>query len=111
MSEFQTKEDIDLTEKTKLQVPKIEKFCCCLDLVTGVTYFSFGLVLLWIIYFIQCVLFGGLGTKSECSTKAEITDLSLNTRKHNLGDRVVWCKHPLLSGSCLWDQVIDIIIS
>ena len=87
----------------------MEKFCCCLDLVTGVTYFSFGLVLLWIIYFIQCIIFGGLGAKSECSTKAEITDLSLNTRKHNLGDRVVWCEHSLLSGSCLWDQVIDVI--
>ena len=88
----------------------MEKFCCCLDLVTGVTYFSFGLVLLWIIYFIQCVLFGGLGTKSECYIKAEITDLSLNIRKHKLGDPVVWCEHTLLSGGRIWDQVIDVMI-
>jgi len=43
------------------QVPKMEKFCCCLDLVTGVTYFSFGLIVIWIIYFIQSAIFGGVG--------------------------------------------------
>ena len=40
----------------------MEKFCCCLDLVTGVTYFSFGLIVIWIIYFIQSAIFGGVGT-------------------------------------------------
>ena len=44
----------------------MEKFCCCFDLVTGVTYFSFGLIVIWIIYFIQSITFGaGIGAKSS----------------------------------------------
>ena len=39
----------------------MERFCCCLDLVTGVIYSSFGLIVIWIIYFIQSIIFGGIG--------------------------------------------------
>ena len=45
-----------------LKVPKIENFCCLFDLVTGVVNFSYGLIALWAIYFLQALIQGIAGT-------------------------------------------------
>lgn len=42
------------------KVPRLEKFAW-LDVSTGVKYFSFGLVCLWVLYLISAFVFGGAG--------------------------------------------------
>ena len=42
-----------------VQVPRLEKFCFCMDVPTGVRNFSIGLIILWAIYFLGAFL----GTK------------------------------------------------
>ena len=32
------------------KIPRLEKFCFCMDVHTGVKYFSLGLCILWVIY-------------------------------------------------------------
>ena len=38
------------------QIPRLEKFCFCLEVHSGVFYFSVGLMLLWILYAIGAIV-------------------------------------------------------
>ena len=86
----------------------MEKFCCCLDLVTGVTYFSFGLIVIWIIYFIQSAIFGGVGTSGVQTLDSDPDPAPF--RWDNMGSNVVWCECPLLPRGCLWDQEVNEVL-
>ena len=44
------------------QVPRLEKFCVCMDVPTGVRNFTIVLVVLWILYFIAA--FSGTNSTS-----------------------------------------------
>ena len=86
----------------------MEKFCCCLDLVTGVNYFSFGLIVIWIIYFIQSAIFGGLGTSGVQTLDSDPDPAPF--RWDNMGGNMVWCECPLLPRGCLWDQEVNEVL-
>eukprot|EP00091_Calanus_sinicus_P017496 TRINITY_DN37819_c0_g1_i1.p1 TRINITY_DN37819_c0_g1~~TRINITY_DN37819_c0_g1_i1.p1 ORF type:complete len:131 (-),score=28.56 TRINITY_DN37819_c0_g1_i1:160-552(-) len=43
------------------KLPRLEKFCCCLEVHTGVTYFSIGLGILWILYAIAALVNSTIG--------------------------------------------------
>ena len=43
------------------KIPRLEKFCFCMDVHTGVKSFSLGLIILWVIYAIGA-LFGSNST-------------------------------------------------
>ena len=86
----------------------MEKFCCCLDLVTGVNYFSFGLIVIWIIYFIQSAIFGGVGTSGVQTLDSDPDPAPF--RWDNMGSNVVWCECPLLPRGCLWDQEVNEVL-
>ena len=42
-------------------IPRLEKFCVCLDVHKGVTYFSIGLGVLWILYAVAALVGSTLG--------------------------------------------------
>ena len=43
------------------KIPRLEKFCCCMEVQTGVKSFTIGLIVLWIIYALGAVV----GTNSS----------------------------------------------
>eukprot|EP00092_Neocalanus_flemingeri_P006363 GFUD01006849.1.p1 GENE.GFUD01006849.1~~GFUD01006849.1.p1 ORF type:complete len:154 (-),score=37.54 GFUD01006849.1:211-672(-) len=40
-------------------IPRLERFCVCLDVHTGVKYFSLGLMVLWIVYTLAAIFGAG----------------------------------------------------
>ena len=86
------------------KVPKIENFCCLFDLVTGVVNFSYGLIALWAIYFLQALIQGIAGTGKG---KPRLLVVSLPLRWFDLGNYLVWFEHPLLPWGRLWHQKVD----
>ena len=92
--------------KAFLKVPKIENFCCLFDLVTGVVNFSYGLIALWAIYFLQALIQGIAGT-GTFKGKPRFLVLSRSLRWFDLGDYLVWFEHPLLPWGRLWHQKVN----
>ena len=86
------------------KVPKIENFCCLFDLVTGVINFSYGLIALWAIYFLQALIQGIAGTGKG---KPRLLVVTLSLRWFDLGDYLVWFEHPLLPWGRLWHQKVN----
>ena len=48
------------------KIPRLEKFCFCMDVHTGVLAFSIGLIVLWILYALGA-LFGANSTTGNAS--------------------------------------------
>ena len=90
--------------KAFLKVPKIENFCCLFDLVTGVVNFSYGLIALWAIYFLQALIQGIAGTGKG---KPRLLVVTLTLRWFDLGDYLVWFEHPLLPWGHLWHKKVN----